>query len=168
MKIVLEDFNAEVRRENIFKPTITNESLHQYINDKDVRIVNFDTSRSLVVKSTRYPHQNIRKCTWTSTDGKTQPDHILIDRRWHSSILDMRSFKGADCDTDHYLVVAEVRESLAVSKQAAQKFDEERFNLRKLSELEIRKQYQFEITNRFAALENLNDSVDINRAWENF
>ena len=29
------------------------------------------------------------------------------------------------------------------------------------------KQYQTEITNRFAALENLSDSEDINRAWEN-
>jgi hypothetical protein len=38
---------------------------------------------------------------------------------------------GADCDTDHYLVVAKVRERLAVSKQVAQKFDGERFNLRK-------------------------------------
>jgi hypothetical protein len=60
----------------------------------------------------------------------------LIDRRWHSNILDVRSFRGADCDTDHYLVVAKVRERLAVCKQTAQKFDVERFNLRKLSELE--------------------------------
>ena len=42
--------------------------------------------------------------------------------------------------TDHYLVVAEVRERLTVSKQEAQKFDVQRFNLRKLSELEVRKQ----------------------------
>jgi hypothetical protein len=41
------------------------------------------------------------------------------------------------------------------------------FNLRKLNELEFRKQYQIDITNRFAALENLNDDEDINRAWEN-
>ena len=80
---------------------------------------------------------------------------ILIDRRWHSSIIDVRSFRGAECDTDHYLVVAKVRERLAVRKQAAQESDDGRFNLRKLNDLEVRKQYQIEITNRFAALENV-------------
>jgi len=43
----------------------------------------------------------------------------------------------------------------------------ERFNLRKLSELEVRKQYQIKIINTFAALENLNDSKDIKRTWKN-
>jgi uncharacterized protein YPO0396 len=115
------------------------------------------------------PNRNIHKYTWTSPDGKThnQIDHILIDRRWHSSILDVRSFRGADCDTDHYLVVARVRERLTVSKEEAQKLDAERFNLKKLSELEVRKWYQLKISNRFAALENLNVSEDINKAWEN-
>jgi hypothetical protein len=42
----------------------------------------------------------------------------------------------------------------------------ERFNLRKLNDLEVRKQYQIAITNRFAALENVSDDEDINRAWE--
>ena len=56
---------------------------------------------------------------------------------------------------------------MAVSKQAAQRFDGERFNLRKLNELEVTKQFQIEITNRFAALENLRDDKDIDRAWEN-
>jgi hypothetical protein len=42
---------------------------------------------------------------------------------------------------------------LAVNKQAAQKFDVERFNLRKLSDLEVRKHYQMKISDRFAALE---------------
>ena len=62
---------------------------------------------------------------------------------------------GADCDTDQYLVVAKVRERLAVRKQETQKCDGGRFNLRKLNDLEVRKQYQIEITNRFAALENV-------------
>jgi len=116
-----------------------------------------------------FPHQNIHKYTSTSPDGKThnQIDHILIGRRWHSSVLDVPSFRAADCDKDHYLVIAKVRERLAVGKQAAQRFDRQRFNLRKLNEPEIREQYQIEITNRFASLENLNNDEDINRTWEN-
>ena len=64
-------------------------------------------------------------------------------------------------------MVAKVEERLAVSKQAGQKFDEEKFNLRKLSELKVRKKYQIKISNRSAALGNLNDSENIYRAWEN-
>ena len=73
-KIILRDFNTKVGRENIFKPTVGNESLHQDSNDNGVRIVNFATLKKLVVKSTMFPHRNIRKYTWTSPDGKTQPD----------------------------------------------------------------------------------------------
>jgi hypothetical protein len=49
--------------------------------------------------------------------------------------------RGADCDTDHVLMVAKVEERLAVNKQAAWEFDVARFNIRKLSELEFRKWY---------------------------
>ena len=84
-----------------------------------------------------------------------------------SSILDVRSFRAAEFDTDHYLVFAKVRESLAVSKQTAQKFEGERLNRRKLNDLEVRKRYQIKITNRFAALENISDGKDVNRAWRN-
>ena len=78
----------------------------------------------------------------------------------------MRSFRGADCDTDHYLVIAKVRQRLAVGKQAAQRVDRQRLNLRKLNEPEVREQYQVEITNRFAALEKSDDDEDVNRNWE--
>jgi hypothetical protein len=42
----------------------------------------------------------------------------------------------------------------------------ERLNLRKLNEVEGKEQYRVEISNRFAALENLDAEVYINRAWE--
>ena len=110
------------------KTTIEKESIHQDTNDNGVIIVNLVTAKNLVFNSTMFLHRNIRKYTWTSPDGKTrsQIDHILIDKRWHLSILGVRSFKGADCDTDPYLVVAKFRERWAVSKQAAQKFDGEK------------------------------------------
>ena len=52
---------------------------------------------------------------------------------------------------------------MAVSKEEAQNFDGERFNLRKLNELAAVKQYQIEITNKFAPFENLRDEEEINR-----
>ena len=63
-------------------------------------------------------------------------------------------------------MVAKVRERLAVCKQATQEVVGERFNLRKLNELEVRKRYPIEITNRFAALGNVENDGDINRTWE--
>ena len=76
-KILFGDFNAKVRRGDIFKPTIGNESLCQNSNDKGVRRVNFTKSKNLEVKSTMFPHHNIHKYIWTSPDEKThnQIDH---------------------------------------------------------------------------------------------
>jgi hypothetical protein len=42
----------------------------------------------------------------------------------------------------------------------------ERFNLKKLNEVEGKEQFRIEISNRFAVLEDLDTEVDINRAWE--
>ena len=79
---LLEDANANAGRENICKPTIGNESLHQESNDNGVRTVNFATSKNVVVKSTMFPAK-IFTYTWICSDMKThnQIDHILIDRR---------------------------------------------------------------------------------------
>jgi hypothetical protein len=65
----------------------------------------------------------------------------LIARRRHSSVLDVRSFSAADSDPDHYLVVAKVRESLAMSKQTTHTFHEEKFNLKKLNKIEDKEEY---------------------------
>jgi hypothetical protein len=67
IQILLGDFNAKVGREDIFKPTILNESLHEISNDSGV--VNFVASKILTVKSTIFLHHNIHQYTWTSPDG---------------------------------------------------------------------------------------------------
>jgi hypothetical protein len=64
-------------------------------------------------------------------------------------------------------VVEKVRERLAVSKQGSHKFDVEKFNLRKLNELKVRKHYHIKITKRSAAWEDLSERKDIHRDWKN-
>jgi hypothetical protein len=112
-----------VGREDIFKLTIGNESLHEINNDTGVRVVNFVTYKNFVIKSAMLPRCDINKYTWTSPEGSvnSQMDHVLIDRIWHFSLPDVRSLRGADRDTDHYLLVAKLRERLAVGKQAVKK-----------------------------------------------
>jgi hypothetical protein len=101
-----------------------------------------------------------------SPDGKphNQIDYILVDRRRHSSVLDVRSFGAADGDTDHYLVVTKFREGLTMNKQRLERFHMERFNLKKLNRVEGKEQYLVQFSNRFSALQDLNAEVEINSA----
>jgi hypothetical protein len=62
--------------------------------------------------------------------------------------------------------VAKVRERISVSKRARQNFDVEGFDLKKLNDVEVKEKYQVEISNEFATLEILNESFNINNAWE--
>jgi hypothetical protein len=130
----------------------------------DLRVVKSATSKNLTVKTTMFLHHNIHKFIWTPPDGKThnQTDHILKDRRQHSSVLDVRLFRAAGCNTDHYLVVAKVSEKRAVSKQTKHRFHLERFNLKIFNEVEGKEQYRVEISSRFVASGNSDAEVDIN------
>jgi hypothetical protein len=78
-----------------------------------------------------FPHSSIHKYTWPSRVGKShnQIHHVLIDKRGH--------FREVVCDTDHYLVAAGVKR-FSISKQAAQKFDMKRFNLKKQKDVEVK------------------------------
>jgi hypothetical protein len=60
MTILSGHFNAKLRKEDNFKRTIRNESLKENIIDNGVRVVNFATSKNLVVKSTTFSHGNHR------------------------------------------------------------------------------------------------------------
>jgi hypothetical protein len=75
-----------------------------------------------------FPHHNIHKYTWMSPDGKSHNE-------MHSNTLDVQSCRAADCDTDRFLVVAKVRERLAVNKQRSHRFHMERLNLKKVNEV---------------------------------
>jgi hypothetical protein len=63
-------------------------------------------------------------------------------------------------------VVAKVKERLAMNKQRSHRFHMEKFNLQKLNAVEGKEQFRVDISNRFAALEDLDAEVEINSASE--
>ena len=151
MKILLGDFNAKVGQENIFQRTIENKSIHWENNDNGIRLVNFATSKNIIVKSSKFPHFNIHKYTWTLPDGIThnQIDHVLVDKKSQLSIIDICSLRRVNCDTDHYLVVVTIRERLSLKKGIKQHLVADRYNFNKLVDRETRKEYQIDVANRF-------------------
>jgi len=60
----------------------------------------------MITKSTYFLHRNVHKETWQSRDRRTnnEIDRVLVDGRNESSIMDLGSCRGADCDWDHHLV----------------------------------------------------------------
>ncbi|KAI5717474.1 hypothetical protein M8J77_006391 [Diaphorina citri] len=122
-KLVLGDMNAKVGRESIFKPTIGDHSLHADTNDNGHRLIQFAISKNMFIKSTMYPHKNIHKATWVSPDLQTQNqiDHVLINERRQSSITDIRVYRGADLNSDHYLVIIKILQNITKHKKRERK-----------------------------------------------
>jgi len=72
LKILLESFNAKLGRENIFKPTIRNEKLHQNNTDNSVRRVKCATPKNLVVKSTMFCTETFIRIPCGKTYSQTE------------------------------------------------------------------------------------------------
>ena len=163
MLIMLGDYNAKVGREVCaFQGTIGKHSLHETSNDNGIRLASLALQQNLVIGGTIFPHKDTHKGTWISPDGNTinQIDHILVKRKFRSSLLDTRTYRGADCDSDHMLVVGSVRMKLKTSKSRVTRSLKPRVDL--LQKTQIREQYQLEMTNRFSLLEE--ENLDI--GWE--
>jgi exonuclease III len=95
VKVILGDFNAQLGKENCFRSVAGMHSLHDFSNDNGCRVANFAMANGMVVKSTQFQRKDIHKETWSSNDGRTrsQIDHVLIDRRFSSNIINVRSYR---------------------------------------------------------------------------
>ena len=129
IKTVLGDWNAKVGREEIYQGLTGKHSMHLHTNNNRQRLVDFAAAKNMVVSSTCLPHKELHKQTWRSSDGKTnnQIDHILIDRRNASSMLDVKSRRGASSDSDYYLVRGKYRCKIAYNKYEPNRTTTKRF-----------------------------------------
>ena len=115
-------FNTKIGREGVFNPVIESWSLHETSNENGIREVVFATNNNnnnnMIIKRTHFPHRNVNKETWQSSDGRTnnQTDHILACGRHASGIMGVRNCRGAHCNLDHHLVQIKYRQNIAVQK----------------------------------------------------
>ncbi|XP_039278735.1 uncharacterized protein LOC111055532 [Nilaparvata lugens] len=164
---ILGDFNAKVGKETYLKPVAGKYSMHEECNENGRRIIQFAVEKNLIIKSTCFPHKNIHKGTWRipGTQNVNQIDHVLISARHASSITDVRSLRGPNCDSDHYLVRAVLRERLALA-QATKGERRIKWDVEKLRQAECRTRFEEEMERQLPNKPSETpEEFNSNRAW---
>jgi hypothetical protein len=112
-------------------------------------IIDLCVKYNLVIGGRLFPHKDIHKATWVAPNQRTfnQIDHVAISKKWRRSLLDVRSYRGADVASDHHLVKAQLRLKLAANKPPSQRTTRRKFNMEKFNHAETRKEFEDELKN---------------------
>jgi hypothetical protein len=136
------------------------------MNNSGWRMIDFAITKNMAISSTLFKHKRIHKETWRSPDETTsnQIDHVMIDSRRATGILDVKSCRGADCDSDHYMVKIKYKQwILTIEKLSAQRSI--KYNVEILKERTKTKEYRHKVEELLQMLPNIEDQ-QVQTAWE--
>ena len=102
---IIDDWNAKAGSQET--PGVTDKFGLGMQNEEGQRLVEFSQENALVIANTLFQQHKRRLYTWTSPDGqhRNQIDYILCSQRWRSSIQSAKTRLGADCGSDHELLL---------------------------------------------------------------
>ena len=142
---VIGDWNAKVESQET--PVVTGKLGLGVKNKAGQRLIEFCQDNALVIANTLFQQHKRRLCTWTSPDSqhRNQIDYILCSQSWRSSIQLTKTRLGADCGSDHELLIAKFRLKLKKVGKTTRQF---RYDLNK-----IPYDYTVAVRNRFKGLD---------------
>lgn len=119
--MVMGDFNARVGSDHeTWSKTLGRYGIEGGESDNGLRLLDLSAAQSLCVLGTFFQHKRIHQYTWyqRGKDYRSQIDHILIRRRWLSSVSDTRVYRGGDfSNSDHRLLVSKLRLRLTTKRR---------------------------------------------------
>jgi len=142
---IIWDWNAKVGSQE--RPGVTGKFGLGVPNDAGKMLIELCQENALVIANTLFQQHKRRLYTWTSPDGQhqNQIDYILCSQRWRSSIQSTKTRPGADCGSDHELLIAKFRLKLKKVGKTTRPF---RYDLNQTPY-----NYTMEVTNRFKGLD---------------
>ena len=142
--IIIGDWNAKAGSQET--PGVTGKFGLGIQNETGQRLIEFCRDNALVIANTLFQQHMRRLYTWTAPGGRhrKQIDYILCSQRWRSSIQSMKTRPGADCGSDHELLIAKFRLKL---KKVGKTTRPLRYDLN-----QIPYDYTVEVRNRFKGL----------------
>nr|BAD06249.1 p97Bcnt [Tragulus javanicus] len=119
---IIGDWNAKVGSQEI--PGITGRFGLGMQNEAGRRLIDFCHHNRLVIANTLFQQPSRRLYTWTSPDGRfrDQIDYIICRQRWRSSVQSAKTRPGADCGSDHKLLIAKFRLKLKIIPKTTRPF----------------------------------------------
>ena len=142
---IIGDWHAKVGSNEI--PGVTGKLDLGEQNEVGHRLTEFCQENTMVIINTLFQQHKRRLYTWISPDGQyeNQIDYILCSQRWISSKESAKTGLGADCDSDHELLIAKFRLKLKKTGETTRPF---RYNLNQIPD-----DYTVEVRNRFKGLD---------------
>ena len=112
--IVLGDANAKLRKEDIYNEVSGKHTLHKLSNRNGEMLLEFALGNNLNIMSTQFQHKKIHKGMWLAPDQRTlnQIDHVMISNEKKELIEDVRTMRGPNIDSDHYLLKITLNQKL--------------------------------------------------------
>ena len=161
MLVVMGDLNSKVGNNNTGNERVMGKHGCGFMNENGAKLLEFCNNNNLVVRGTLFPHRDIHKLTWYSPNNRdrNQIDHLLINRTWRRSLMDVKVRRGADASSDHHLIVALIQLKLRNTINKIQKAKHFNINYKTAKP----NAFTIQVTNRFQALqaaEANNNEVD--------
>ena len=154
--------NAQIGKEAVYSPTIGREALHQESNENGKRLIHFAASRSMVIGTALFQHKDIHKITWRTPDGHSfsQTDHLLIDLRHSSHLMNVRSHRCTNVDSDNFHIVSLMQARISTAEKVHGK-KAEKYDYGKMMIPEKQEEYKINLTEHLQELDvNYGDNLD--------
>ena len=142
---IIGDWNVKVGNQEI--PGVAGKFGLGVQNEVGQRLIEFCQGKVLIIANTLFQQHKRQLYTWTSPHGqqRNQIDRILCSQRWRSTMPSAKTRPGADCGSDHELLIAKFRLKLKKAGKTTRQF---RYDLN-----QIPYNYTVEVTNRFKGLD---------------
>jgi endonuclease/exonuclease/phosphatase family metal-dependent hydrolase len=106
--------HAKLGKGKAFSQVVGHHNLHNTSNENGEMVANYAISNDIFLISTNFQHKNIHIGTWISPYHQTisQIDHVMVSKEKMRLIYDVRSKRGYNCDSDHFLVQIKIKQKL--------------------------------------------------------
>ena len=155
--ILLGDFNGKIGKEDYLSNVAGKHTIHNVTSNNGHRLCNLAEEMCMYIMSTKYEHKPDHKVTWL-LPGKTtgnQIDHVLISKKRENMMHDVRSYRGANVDSDHMLIIAKMTlRKIDIKKKKTNRI---KWKVDELNIDEIRSRYEKEVDQQLLKKKETND-----------